>query len=242
MNENEKQDVGWSWRTQDWIWLVGVLIAIMILMIADFYNSEKIEFNFSIISSAVSIALGLVAIFIALKQDSDNQSVNHTVNGKLEKIANDLKNVDDKVDNVISNILTNVAKTAENFSPDGIVEEKESYTQQDLERIINHYTNQIEETLNTVVSNKQSDVSANKITIYKQERADMLKLPRILNYLRTKCEVGQQVSTSELMDLISECGDSSERDIIFTINRLKECGIIKKVSSKGKYEFIKFDL
>ncbi|WP_434169136.1 hypothetical protein [Peribacillus frigoritolerans] len=95
-----------KWSDRDWKWLVGILIGIMILMVASFFNSDKVEMNFSIISSAVSIALALVAIFIALKQDSDNQRVTNKMTEALMKIETKVNSMDGKIDNLDPNLIT----------------------------------------------------------------------------------------------------------------------------------------
>ncbi|MFB5249654.1 hypothetical protein ACE38F_04540 [Bacillus mycoides] len=87
-----------KWRNRDWIWIVGILGISNIYFISVLYNNDKIEANFSIISSAVSIALALVAIFIALKQDSDNQRLTNQMHETLIKVESKLDNMDQKVD------------------------------------------------------------------------------------------------------------------------------------------------
>ncbi|CAK6472648.1 hypothetical protein BFRIG_01866 [Peribacillus frigoritolerans] len=99
-----------KWSDKDWKWLVGILIGIMILMVASFFNSDKVEMNFSIISSAVSIALALVAIFIALKQDSDNQRVTNKMTEALMKIETKVNSMDGKIDNLDPNVITEPVK------------------------------------------------------------------------------------------------------------------------------------
>jgi len=99
-----------GWRNRDWIWLVGILVVLIILLIAGCYNSDTIELNFSIISSAVSIALALVAIFIALKQDSDNQRVTSTITNALIKIESKVDSMDGKIDNLDPNVITKPAQ------------------------------------------------------------------------------------------------------------------------------------
>lgn len=70
-----------GWRNRDWIWVVGLLICIIILLIATiFAKNKQVEINFSIIPSAVSIALALVAIFIALSQSKENQELSTSSN------------------------------------------------------------------------------------------------------------------------------------------------------------------
>lgn len=87
-----------NWTDKDWKWLVGILIGIIIVILSLWFAKTKgMETNFSIMSSAVSIALGSVAIFIALKQDSDSQRLN-------QQMQNTLKTMEYKIDNVNQNV------------------------------------------------------------------------------------------------------------------------------------------
>lgn len=95
-----------KWTSRDSKWLIGILIVINIILIANVYDYAHIEANFSIISSAVSIALALVAIFIALKQDSDNQRVTSEMTNLLTKIESKVNSMDGKIDNLDPNLVT----------------------------------------------------------------------------------------------------------------------------------------
>ncbi|MED0958232.1 hypothetical protein [Bacillus paramycoides] len=87
-----------NWTDKDWKWLMGILIGIIILILSLWFADYKgIEANFSIMSSAVSIALGLVAIYIALKQDSDAQRLNQQMKDTLNIMENKIDKVDQKV-------------------------------------------------------------------------------------------------------------------------------------------------
>lgn len=97
-----------NWTDRDWKWLVGILISVIILLVASIFAKNKnIELNFSIISSAVSIALALIAIFIAINQERDNKELSYKLNVTMTKIEENLKNVDNKVSNV-DNSLRNL--------------------------------------------------------------------------------------------------------------------------------------
>ncbi|OXS74901.1 hypothetical protein B1B04_08410 [Lysinibacillus sp. KCTC 33748] len=98
-----------NWTNRDWVWLLGVLIGIIILLIASiFAKSLKIETNFSIISSAVSIALALVAIFIALSQSKDNQELSTSLNVMMSIMNEKISNVDEKVNKIDPDLLVRV--------------------------------------------------------------------------------------------------------------------------------------
>lgn len=100
-----------EWRNRDWVWLVGILTGIMILLIAGFYNSDYIVLNFSIISSAVSIALALLAIFIAIKQDGVSQTINRETSVTLAKITTKIDSMETKIDRLDPNAVTAPAES-----------------------------------------------------------------------------------------------------------------------------------
>lgn len=95
-----------KWQNKDWFWTLGILIGIIILLIAGFYGSEYIELNFSIISSAVSIALALLAISIAIKQDGENQEIRRETSITLTKITMKIDSMDNKIDRLDPNAVT----------------------------------------------------------------------------------------------------------------------------------------
>ncbi|WP_342543309.1 hypothetical protein MHH33_06940 [Paenisporosarcina sp. FSL H8-0542] len=100
-----------NWTNRDWLWLLGVLISIIILLIASiFAKSKNIELNFSIVSSAVSIALALVAIFIALSQSRENQELSTSLKVTMSIMNEKLNSVDEKVNKIDPDILVKVYK------------------------------------------------------------------------------------------------------------------------------------
>ncbi|MCS1383567.1 hypothetical protein NXZ75_15260 [Lysinibacillus sphaericus] len=100
-----------NWSNRDWFWLLGVLIGIIVLLIASiFAKSKNIEVNFGIISSAVSIALALVAIFFAWKQDSDNQAVTRHTTNLLSSIRAKVDGMDTKIDKLDPHKVTRPEK------------------------------------------------------------------------------------------------------------------------------------
>ncbi|KEK13031.1 hypothetical protein EP18_03990 [Lysinibacillus sphaericus] len=106
---NKKTDKENNWTNRDWFWLLGVLIGIIILLVASiFAKNLKIETNFSIISSAVSIALALVAIFIALSQSKDNQELSTSLNVMMSIMNEKISNVDEKVNKIDPDLLVRV--------------------------------------------------------------------------------------------------------------------------------------
>ncbi|QDQ01165.1 hypothetical protein FOH38_12270 [Lysinibacillus fusiformis] len=130
--EKEKEN---NWTNRDWFWLLGILIGIIILLIASiFAKSLKIETNFSIISSAVSIALALVAIFFALKQDSDNQRVNDNVSRILNNIVSEMGVVKHQVNKISDKDIADIKEDTMADVKKDI--EKESYTQEEVNEIV----------------------------------------------------------------------------------------------------------
>lgn len=131
-----------EWRNRDWGWLVGILIGIIILLIAGFYGSEYIELNFSIISSAVSIALALVAIFIALKQDTDNRRVSEDTSRMLLGIKDHLKAVDDTVRRIDDKTLKEFADERFYKIRDE-TEQKDTFSKEEMLSYINRFKNEL---------------------------------------------------------------------------------------------------
>ncbi|MFK4415901.1 hypothetical protein ABH961_004460 [Bacillus sp. RC251] len=116
MEERKNFEQKSNWTDKDWKWLMSILIGIIILILSLWFADYKgIEANFSIMSSAVSIALGLVAIYIALKQDSDSQRLNQQMQDTLRTMENKIDQVDQKVNKLDS---MDIEKTIEdNFIP-----------------------------------------------------------------------------------------------------------------------------
>lgn len=151
--ENEKEN---NWTNRDWFWLLGILIGIIILLIASiFAKSLKIETNFSIISSAVSIALALVAIFFALKQDSDNRRVNDNVSGILNNIVSEMLVVKNSVEKITGKDIDTIAQeTLEEISN---VNKQTSYTAEEVEEIVQKAISNFGENVKTKVSDSENN-------------------------------------------------------------------------------------
>lgn len=176
------------WSNRDWFWLVGILIMIIILLIAGFKNSDAIELNFSIISSAVSIALALVAIFIALKQDSDNQQVNNRLSYLLNEISASVRNVDAKVDRIDPKLLYSVKQEiVEEYSQES--KERESFTKEEVDEIVNKVSDDLASNINIILNQTpQSTKSSSEVLLFTQltnskrkEVSDVIKYNKHLN-------------------------------------------------------------
>jgi len=131
---------------------MGILIVLIIILIAIiFANDVEIETNFSIISSAVSIALALVAIFFALKQDSDSRITHDNLVTRLENIIREVGSVKDQVAHISNTDIQEIKEKAyENTKLD---EQKVTYTKEEVDKLIqeslSNFSNQIEMKLKT---------------------------------------------------------------------------------------------
>ncbi|MCU5582507.1 hypothetical protein OCF65_18905 [Bacillus toyonensis] len=150
-----------NWTDKDWKWLMGILVGIIILILSLWFADYKgIEANFSIMSSAVSIALGLVAIYIALKQDSDSQRLNQqmqdilrTMESKIDKVDQKVNKLDDfdvektlteNLNPVIEQIVQTVEQKNKNISKQDI--------QQVFEEAVPYVAKNMSEQLNSDIS------------------------------------------------------------------------------------------
>lgn len=198
-NKNSK------WGNRDWIWTIGILVIIIILLVADFYNFPNIEANFSIISSAVSIALALVAIFIALKQDSDNQQVNNQLTYLLREISNEVSNVNAKVDQIDPKFLQSVTNNAEKIV-DQYVEDKgeQSLTKEDVKIIVNEVGREITSTINNHL-NQETNKSPNNYFSFawKQASRDLIAKDIILRNRDKSIPDIQKIIKNETGELYS---------------------------------------
>ncbi|WP_016738785.1 MULTISPECIES: hypothetical protein [Bacillales] len=96
-----------KWDNRDWKWLTGIIIALMVIFLSLWlWNINQIDGYFSVLSSAVSIALALVAIFIALKQDTEGSRINNETKHLLATIDAKLNNVNDRVQNLDVNSIS----------------------------------------------------------------------------------------------------------------------------------------
>ena len=134
------------WSNRDWFWLVGILLMAIIFLVAKVFDYVNIEANFSIISSAVSIALAIIAIVIALKQDSDNQRVNAQVSRALNEISANVKSVDDKLKRSVNKVGE---KTADEYSQE--IGKKDTYTKEEVDEILNKFSKDVTSNINVIL-------------------------------------------------------------------------------------------
>lgn len=153
---NKKIENGNKWTNRDWLWLLSILIGIIILLIASiFANSLKVETNFSIISSAVSIALALVAIFFALKQDSDNKRVNDNVSGILNNIVSEMGVVKHQVNKLSDKDIAAIKEDTMAGMKEDIG--KESYNQKEVNDIVKKAVDEISNKFRSMTEKNMSD-------------------------------------------------------------------------------------
>ncbi len=80
-----------KWRTGDWIWLIGILLAIIVSVVTIRLNDNDSVVNIiSLLSSASSITLAIVAIWQSSKNNSESNKTLGNVNVKLDFIDKNL--------------------------------------------------------------------------------------------------------------------------------------------------------
>lgn len=146
-----------NWTSRDWKWLMGVLIAFIILLIVliitliaiIYAKNVEIEANFSIISSAVSIALALVAIFFAFKQDSDSRITHDNLVTRLENIIIEVGSVKDQVAHFSKTDIQEIKEKAyENTKLDV---QKSTYTKEEADLLIQEALTTFGEEVETIL-------------------------------------------------------------------------------------------
>lgn len=169
-----------KWRERDWYWLLGILIFIIILLIASiFAKNTGLEVNFSIISSAVSIALALIAIYIALKQDKDNQETNFELNKALIYMDAKLNNVGEKVSEIS---LEEIRK---------VVHDKIGYTSESIEETLNEETEKLSKNeILEIIKDELRDFSSSIDNVIKRENIHVKNDNKISSsYLNRRREI-----------------------------------------------------
>lgn len=169
-----------GWTDRDWKWLMGVLIVFIIVLISIiFAKNIEIEANFSIISSAVSIALALVAIFFALKQDSDSRISHDTLITRLENIIREVGSVKDQVAHISKTDIQEIKEKAyENTKLD---DQKTTYTKEEVDALLQKTLSTFSEEVETKLKiedlqNKVSGTAVRRLSLKKLEEAIKLIL------------------------------------------------------------------
>lgn len=138
----------WKWTNKDWKWLTGILIAIIILA----FSLWLVDFtvSFGIISSSVSIALAIVAIYMSLQQSKDNHKMLTSVINMRNEVINHVKDVAVKVDNITMIDITDLIDAHKKLDNIG-----------KIEKSINEFGSKGK-------VNKVSDDGKERIKLYKQ--------------------------------------------------------------------------
>lgn len=108
--------IGWevrhmfkNWTNRDWFWLMGFLIFIIVLLLANFYLHW--DTKLSIVANTTSIALAVIAIFLSLKQDSENKISSDSKHLDISKQLRELNSVLISKQNGIAEVVTNVEES-----------------------------------------------------------------------------------------------------------------------------------
>ncbi|HDR7621826.1 TPA: hypothetical protein QCX73_002077 [Bacillus mycoides] len=156
-----------KWSNKDWFWTVGILVMIIILLVADFFNFPNIEANFSIISSAVSIALALVAIFIALKQDSDNQKLTNQMNETLIKVELKIDSMDRKVEKLDPSYVNSLVKSKTDDITEIIDKAGENnLSMEDIKTVVTDEMENLKDEINRNMDNERVMTNHEKYLVY----------------------------------------------------------------------------
>lgn len=86
-DDEEQNRVQTKWRDRDWKWVIGILIAVIILLLTFWLgNNQEVGGYFSFGANSVSISLGLVAIFYAFNQSEASSRQNSILENTLQDI------------------------------------------------------------------------------------------------------------------------------------------------------------
>ena len=143
-----------NWNTRDWFWLSSYFIVIIGLLLANFY--WEWETNLSIISSAASIALAIIAIFLSLKQDSDSKVMSHSMQKDIQSLHQEflrkqagynemLDEVENAVDDNIG--IQDNSDENKNYSHEELIAYGEKIKQETIVNFRSEIENKLEENL-----------------------------------------------------------------------------------------------
>ena len=170
-NNQKRKKFKWpEWRTQDWIWVVLILGAI-IYFITTFRLADNVQVVdlFSFISSSVSIALAIVAILIALNQSRDNEQLSSTLKTTMAIINEKLSSVDEKVNKIDPDVLSRVLQQKiDNVITDfsGSVKADSGISPEEIEEKYLHELNQLKLDFNSVIENINNTNTVSSLPLY----------------------------------------------------------------------------
>lgn len=140
-----------NWSNRDWFWLTFILSA-SIYGVVTFRLSDNLEVInlFSFISSSISIALAIIAIYIALKQDRDSRAISKETSILLNAITGKIEGMDSKIDRL---------------DPRTVTEPVEDQLKDEIEKIINSVDTQVNpriiDEINTMINEKFNSINQN---------------------------------------------------------------------------------
>lgn len=126
-----------KWSNKDWFWLTLILIAIIICILTfRLSDNQSVNEMFSFVSSAVSIALAIVAIGMATKQEVENKRVQDEVNKILIKIEMKVNSMNDTVQKIAPEHVRGLAEEKSEQAMEQTLY-KEEFSKDEVEKLIN---------------------------------------------------------------------------------------------------------
>ncbi|WP_281216186.1 hypothetical protein [Lysinibacillus capsici] len=154
-----------NWTNRDWFWFTGILSA-SIFGVVTFRLSDNLEVInlFSFISSSISIALAIIAIYIALKQDRDSRSISKETSILLNAITGKIEGMDSKIDKL---------------DPRTVTEPVEDQLKDEIEKIINSVDTQVNpkiiDEINSMINEKFNSINQNLDSYYDKKPSNRVK-------------------------------------------------------------------
>jgi hypothetical protein len=179
-----------KWGNRDWYWLVGILISIIILIVSS--KSAGLEVNFSIISSAASMALALVAIFFSFKQDTENQRTNSRLHETITRMDEKINNVGEKVNKFDSNRIIAMLENSRNAALSEIENDISNSSQLSGDEVKALLKNKIDKTYEDVNSVIHKSFRDKNRFMYKHNNPNI------------EIQVGSEIPFSLLVDIFKE--------------------------------------
>lgn len=163
-----------NWTNRDWVWLLGFLIFIIMLLLANYYLEW--ETNLSIIANATSIALAVIAIFLSLKQDSDSKIISNSMQQDIQSLHKEFlrkqfgyNKMLDEVQLVVDKNIEIEEKSDEHksYSYDELVDYGERIKHETIESFRSELIGKLEENLKeNLINNKDNSDFINEFLIY----------------------------------------------------------------------------
>ncbi|MEK8198356.1 hypothetical protein [Lysinibacillus sp. FSL M8-0134] len=154
-----------NWSNRDWFWLTFILLA-SIYGVVTFRLSDNLEVInlFSFISSSISIALAIIAIYIALKQDRDSRAISKETSILLNAITGKIEGMDSKIDRL---------------DPRTVTEPVEDQLKEEIKKIINNVESQVNpqviDEINSKINEKFNSINQDLEDYYIKEMSNGMK-------------------------------------------------------------------